>query len=188
MPRLEVQDIVMQFPAVRALDGVTIDFEPGLVHGIVGENGAGKSTLMKIMSGLQSPTTGTVLLDGNPIQLSGVRDALAHGIAMIHQELNLVDELTVAENVFLGREITHRGLLDKTEMGRLTAEYLNEIHASFGPWTKVADLSIAGKQLVEIAKALSSDAKILIMDEPTAVLSEPESEALFQLIGKLRES
>jgi ribose transport system ATP-binding protein len=188
MPRLEVQDIVMQFPAVRALDGVTIEFEPGIVHGIVGENGAGKSTLMKILSGLQSPTSGSVLLDGKPLHLSGVRDALAHGIAMIHQELNLVDELTVAENVFLGREITRRGLLSKAEMGRQTAGYLEEIHANFGPWTKVADLSIAGKQLVEIAKALSSDAKILIMDEPTAVLSEPESEALFQLIARLRES
>src|SRR4051812_43770074 len=102
MPKLEVQEIAMQFPAVRALDGVSIAFEPGEVHGIIGENGAGKSTLMKILSGVQAPSSGTILLDGKLVAFSGVRQALAHGIAMIYQELNLVDELTVAENVFLG--------------------------------------------------------------------------------------
>ena len=176
----------MAFPSVRALDGVSIAFEAAEVHGVVGENGAGKSTLMKILSGVQQATSGTLILDGQPRVLSGVRDATRHGIAMIHQELNLVDELTVAENVFLGHEITKRGVLDKASMVSATAGYLNEVHAVFAPTDKVGDLSIAGKQLVEIAKALALKASILIMDEPTAVLSEPEAESLFALIAKLK--
>lgn len=187
MPQLEVRDIAMQFPAVRALDGVSLLFESGEVHGVIGENGAGKSTLMKILSGLQSPTAGTVLLNEKPISLSGVRDALGKGIAMIHQELNLVDELTVAENVFLGREITKGGLLDRAAMIAKTKSYLEQVHAPFSPTLKVGELSIAGKQLVEIAKALGSNAEILIMDEPTAVLSDPEADALFELIARLKE-
>lgn len=187
MPRLDVDDMVMEFPAVRALDGVSVTFEPGEVHGIIGENGAGKSTLMKIMSGLQQQTSGEIRLDGRRLALSGVRDAIEHGIAMIHQELNLVDELTAAENVFLGREVTRHGLLDRERMNADTARYLAEVRAPFPPTVRVGELSIAGKQLVEIAKALASDASVLIMDEPTAVLSDPESEALFALIRRLRE-
>jgi ribose transport system ATP-binding protein len=186
VPRLEVKNVVMEFPAVRALDNVSVGFDPGEVHGIVGENGAGKSTLMKILSGIQRPTSGTVLLDGNPIHLDNVRQALSHGIAMIHQELNLVDELTVAENVYLGREITRAGTLDQKRMAEETKRYLELVHAQFAPTVKVGDLSIAAKQLVEIAKAVSVEASILIMDEPTAVLSGPEAESLFALIAKLR--
>jgi ribose transport system ATP-binding protein len=186
MSRLEVHEISMQFPAVRALDGVSLAFEHGEVHGIIGENGAGKSTLMKILSGLQTPTSGSIMLEGKPLHLGGVRDALSHGIAMIHQELNLVDELTVAENVFLGREISRAGLLDRKAMAGQTRVLLDQVHAPFGAGTRVGDLSIAGKQLVEIAKALGSHAEILIMDEPTAVLSDPESDALFALIAKLK--
>ena len=162
MPRLEVRDIVMEFPAVRALDGVSLSFESGEVHGIVGENGAGKSTLMKILSGLQEPTQGEILLDGKPLRLSGVRDAIQHGIAMIHQELNLVDELTVAENVFLGRELSRRGILDRAAMQAETAKFLAEVKAGFAPSDRVGDLSIAGKQLVEIAKALALNASEVI--------------------------
>ncbi|HMS54770.1 MAG TPA: sugar ABC transporter ATP-binding protein [Fimbriimonadaceae bacterium] len=187
MPILEVRSISMQFPAVRALDDVTLRFESGEVHGIIGENGAGKSTLMKILSGLYSPTEGSVVLDGSIVELDGVRAALAKGIAMIHQELNLVDELTVAENVFLGRELRRGIVLDRTTMEAETAAYLAEVHATIKPDAKVGDLSVAGKQLVEIAKALAVNASILIMDEPTAVLSEPEAEGLFELIRKLRE-
>ena len=177
----------MEFPAVRALDGVSIAFEQGEVHGVVGENGAGKSTLMKILGGVLQATEGTTLLDGAPITLSGVRDALRYGIAMIHQELNLVDELTVAENVFLGREITKAGLLDRAKMVEETETYLQQVHASFPATAKVGQLSIAGKQLVEIAKAVAVNASILIMDEPTAVLSEPEAVSLFELVARLRE-
>jgi len=177
----------MEFPAVRALDGVTIAFEAGEVHGIVGENGAGKSTLMKILSGVQHATSGTILLDGEPVSLHGVRGALQHGIAMIHQELNLVDELNVAENVFLGREISKGGMLDRAKMVELTTDILRQVHAPFAANVKVGQLSIAGKQLVEIAKAVAIDASILIMDEPTAVLSEPEAASLFELISRLKE-
>jgi ribose transport system ATP-binding protein len=186
MPRLQVKEVSMQFPAVRALDSVSLTFEPGEVHGVVGENGAGKSTLMKILSGLQPPTEGAILLDDQAITLHGVKDALDRGIAMIHQELNLVDELTVSENVFLGREIRKGILLDRAKMAELTRGFLKEVGATFSPTVKVSQLSIAGKQLVEIAKALAYEAQILIMDEPTAVLSEPESEALFALIARLK--
>ncbi len=186
MPQLAVRDIVMQFPAVRALDGVSLMFDSGEVHGIVGENGAGKSTLMKILSGLQPPTEGSIELQGTTIQMHGVRDAFGRGIAMIHQELNLVDELTVAENIFLGREHTKFGLLNQESMRAEAQTCLTAVHASFSPAARVGELSIAGKQLVEIAKALSYKAEILIMDEPTAVLSEPEAEALFALIGRLK--
>lgn len=186
MPKLEVRNLAMQFPAVRALDGVSLAFQAGEVHGVIGENGAGKSTLMKILSGLQQPTEGTIWLEDSQTHLSGVRDALQKGIAMIHQELNLVDELTVAENVFLGREKTKGGMLDSAAMNAETASFLAEVRAPFEPTTPVGDLSVAGKQLVEIAKALAANASVLIMDEPTAVLSDPESEALFELILKLK--
>lgn len=186
VPRLEVNNVVMEFPGVRALGGVSIAFEPGEVHGVVGENGAGKSTLMKILGGVQRATSGEILLDGVPVDIHGVRGAIRHGIAMIHQELNLVDDLTVAENVFLGRELTHTGVLNRSKMVEETQLVLSRVHASFPPTAKVGTLSIAARQLVEIAKAVALNAAILIMDEPTAVLSEPEAEALFELIAKLK--
>lgn len=187
MPSLEVRDIVMEFPAVRALDGVSLQFEQGEVHGIIGENGAGKSTLMKILSGVQSPTQGEVLLEGEPVEFKNVRDALKHGIAMIHQELDVIDDLTVAENVFLGGETARFGFLNQSEMNARTEQLLKRVGADFSPTKPVEDLSIAGKQLVEIAKALSHDASILIMDEPTAVLTDRETESLFALIRALSQ-
>jgi ribose transport system ATP-binding protein len=177
----------MQFPAVRALDNVSLEFEPGEVHGIIGENGAGKSTLMKILSGVQQPTSGEVVLDGEVIRLKDVRHAFSKGIAMIHQELDVVEDLTVAENVFLGNEPRKLGLLDKALMAKETDELLKRVSAEFNSKTRVADLSIAGKQLVEIAKALSHNASILIMDEPTAVVSDKETESLFALIEELKQ-
>ncbi len=185
MPSLEVRDIVMEFPAVRALDGVSLSFAPGEVHGIIGENGAGKSTLMKILSGVQSPTQGEVLLDGQPVHFKNVREALNHGIAMIHQELDVIDDLTVAENVFLGGEKAKFGWLKQAEMNAKTEQLLKRVGADFPPNKPVEELSIAGKQLVEIAKALSHEASILIMDEPTAVLTDRETESLFALIRAL---
>jgi ribose transport system ATP-binding protein len=186
MSRLEVREIVMEFPAVRALDGVSLAFEQGEVYGIIGENGAGKSTLMRILAGLQAPTSGQILWNGMEIRLRGVADALQRGIAMIHQELNLVDTLSAAENIFLGREKSRLGILDRREMNRRAKEFLGRVGASFGPDILVGELSIAGKQLVEIAKALSYEASVIIMDEPTAVLSDAEARSLFDLIGELR--
>ncbi|HXH62471.1 MAG TPA: ATP-binding cassette domain-containing protein, partial [Fimbriimonadaceae bacterium] len=186
MSRLEVTEVTMQFPAVRALDGVSLAFEPGEVHGIVGENGAGKSTLMRILSGLQVPTSGSVHIEGDVVRLHGVRHALSLGIAMIHQELQVIDDLSVAENVFLGSEPKRSGLVDRKKMHHDTQALLDRVGASFSPATGVEDLSIAEKQLVEIAKALSYNAKTLIMDEPTAVLTDKETDALFKLIADLR--
>jgi len=187
MPTLEAKQISKQFPAVLALDGVTITFEKGEVHGIVGENGAGKSTLMKVLSGVHPPSSGMLELDGRQLRLTSVRDAIGQGIVMIHQELNLVDELTVAENIFLGRERRKGIFLDRRWMADESRRYLEQVGAPFDPSTPVSQLSIAGKQLVEIAKAISYDARILIMDEPTAVLTEHETSALFKLIGQLKD-
>lgn len=186
-PVLEVRRITQEFPAVRALDGVSLSFHSGRVHGVIGENGAGKSTLMRILAGLQVPTAGEVLVDGTAKRLTSVRQAEQLGVVMIHQELNLVDELTVAENVFLGREPKKGLSIDRKTMEERTATLLKEVGAPFGPTARVASLSLAAKQLVEIAKAISHDARVIVMDEPTAVLSRHEVEALFALIGKLRE-
>ena len=184
---LEVESVTKQFPAVQALKGVSLRFALGEVHGIVGENGAGKSTLMKILSGVESPTEGTLRFSGQPAQWSGVNAALDSGIVMIHQELNLVDDLTVAENIFLGREPTKGLSIDYAEVERRSQELLTRVSARFSPRKRVGDLPLAEQQLVEIAKALSYDAKVMIMDEPTAVLTEKETEALFRLIKDLRE-
>jgi ribose transport system ATP-binding protein len=184
---LEVKGLVKEFPSVRALDGVDLELRAGEIHGVVGENGAGKSTLMKILAGLYQPSAGEVLLSEKPVRFRGTGEAISAGIAMIHQELNLVDELSAAENIFLGREPRKGPVLDRERMKREAKVFLDEVHAPFAPDVKVGSLSIAGKQLVEIAKALSYNAKILIMDEPTAVLSERETSALFELIRKLKE-
>lgn len=188
MPKLAVRDLTMQFPAVRALDGVSIEFESGKIHGIIGENGAGKSTLVKILAGLISPTSG-VLLDhsGQEIHLKGVRDAFSRGIAMIHQELNLVEDMTVAENIFLGREPMKGFLVNRQAMQNESRVQLDRVGATFAPSELVGTLSIAERQLVEIAKALSYDASVMIMDEPTAVLSEQEAERLQRIIFQLKE-
>ncbi len=186
MPRLEVRSVTKEFPGVRALADVSMQFEPAEVYGIVGENGAGKSTLMKILSGIEQPTTGSIHLDDREIALQGVRHALESGIAMIHQELDVIDDLSVAENVFLGSEKTKFGLLDLRAMTEETTRLLARVGATFLPSTRVADLSIAGKQLIEIAKAVSYGARILIMDEPTAVLTDKETDSLFKLIGELK--
>lgn len=183
---LEVRAIAKRYPAVQALDGVSLAFEPGKCHAVIGENGAGKSTLMKILAGIEHPSAGEVLLDGKPVAFRNVREASAHGIAMIHQELNLVDELTAAENIFLGREPTKGIAVDRRKMAQEAKQWLDAVRAPFGPEAKTGGLSVAGKQLIEIAKAVSQQARYLILDEPTAVLSERETEALFALLERLR--
>ena len=187
MPRLEVRDITMQFPGVRALDGVSIAFETGEVHSIVGENGAGKSTLMKILSGIQLPSEGQTLLDERPITLNSVKTAEEHGIAMVHQELNLIDSLSVAENICLGSEPHRFGLLDRTTMRKNAKQALDQLRAEISPGRMVGDLPLAAKQMVEIAKAVAQQARFLILDEPTAVLAEKETLALMALIRNLKE-
>lgn len=183
---LDVVGVRKEFGTVIALRGVSLQFRPGEVHGLIGENGAGKSTLMKLLSGLEQPTVGEVRLDGTALNLKGVQSAIDRGIVMIHQELNLVDDLSVAENVFLGREPRKGPAIDYGKMREECAGLLTKVNAKFGPDASVRGLSIADKQLVEIAKALSYDAKYLIMDEPTAVLTGPEVRSLFALIRDLK--
>lgn len=184
--RVEIANLVVEFPAVRALDGVSVSFEPGVVHAIVGENGAGKSTLMKVLSGLLQPTSGEVRLDGKTVRLPTPRSARDAGVAMIHQELNLVDELEVAANIFLGEETTKFGRLDDRAMREKAKPYLVGLKAPFEPDSLVGDLPVAAKQIVEIAKALAAEASVIVMDEPTAILSPAEAEGLFESIRNLR--
>ena len=184
---LSVEGLTRDFGPVRALDDVSLSFRRGEVHGIIGENGAGKSTLMKIISGLYQPTAGRMVYRGEPVSVNDPAHALEMGIAMVHQELNLVDELSVADNVYLGREITRAGLVNRSETRRRALEHLSRLGARIDPAARLGDLSIAQQQMVEIAKALSCDASVVIMDEPTAVLAKPEAEKLFALVRGLSE-
>ena len=187
-PAVSVSELTKRFGSVRALDGVSLDLFAGEVHGIVGENGAGKSTLMKILAGVQQPTSGQMLVRGRAIQFQSVLEALQLGIVMIHQELNLVDELSVADNIFLGREPVRFGLIDRGRCASEARALLQRIGHDLDPSRLVHTLSIADKQMVEIAKALSYQASVLIMDEPTATLTERDALALLELIGQLRSN
>src|SRR5262245_25765956 len=169
-PALEMNSITRRFPGVTALDSVNLEVGDGEIVALIGENGAGKSTLMKILGGIHQPDSGTILIAGRPTVIPTVRDAIHRGIAFIHQELNLLDNLDVAGNVYLGREPTIAGLLkliDRKKMASDTRIYLDRLGLSILPDAPVRSLSIAQRQMVEIAKALSLNARILIMDEPT---------------------
>ena len=187
-PLLEMRDIRKSFLGVEVLHGVGLDCEAGEIHAVVGENGAGKSTLMKVLAGVHPPDGGEVLIDGEPVSFSHPVQAQAAGVAIIYQEFNLLPDRTVAENVFVSREPTRRGLVDIRAMERRTAELLDEVgEVSFRPGTLVRRLSTAQQQVVEIVKALSLDARLLVLDEPTAALAEHEVEVLFDLLRRLRE-
>jgi len=185
-PLLEARRISKRFPGVRALDDVSLTVAPGEVLALIGENGAGKSTLLKILAGVQPPDAGDILIDGQPVRFRGVEDALAKGIAIIHQELNLADNLDLAGNIFLGREPQWAGLLDLARMHREAATWLAQVGLALDPSTPLANLPIGRQQLVEIAKALSTSARLLIMDEPTSSLSAHEAETLFGVVRDLR--
>jgi ribose transport system ATP-binding protein len=185
---LAVQNITKKFPGVIALDKVCMELHPGKVNAIVGENGAGKSTLMKILSGVYSDYEGTILYKGKPISFTGIRDAQACGIAIIHQELNLVPYLSIWENIFLGREVENRwGLLDKKAMIAKTQSLLHRLKLNVNPETLVSELKVGQQQVVEIAKALLADSDIIIMDEPTSAISDKEVNVLFGIINDLRK-
>jgi len=185
-PLVEVRGISRQFPGVRALDDVSLTVGHGEVLAVIGENGAGKSTLLKILAGVQPPDSGAILVDGRPRRFRGVEDALQAGIALIHQELNLADNLDLAGNIFLGREPRRLGLLDLAAMRREAAGWLRLVGLDLDPGTPLAELPIGRQQLVEIAKALSTRARLLIMDEPTSSLSARETETLFRVVKDLR--
>ena len=185
-PLLEARSLTKSFPGVRALKGVSLSVQRGEVLAVIGENGAGKSTLMKILAGVQTADSGEILLEGKPVAICSVHDALANGIALIHQELNLADNLDVAANIFLGRERLRLGMLDEARMRREAKEFLDAVGLDVRPDTLVGSLAIGQQQLVEIAKALSTNARVLIMDEPTSSLSAREAENLFKVIRDLR--
>ncbi len=178
--------IVKEFGPVRVLHGVDFALEAGRVVGLLGENGAGKSTLMKILAGYERPTGGQLVVDGAERRFAGARDAEALGIALIHQEFNLAEHLTIAQNIFLGHEKRRGWLLDRGAMARDAALVLEQVGLNVAPETRVADLIVAEKQLVEIARALSRNARLLIMDEPTATLSPGETDKLFRLMARLK--
>ncbi|HUX35356.1 MAG TPA: sugar ABC transporter ATP-binding protein [Gemmatimonadaceae bacterium] len=185
---LTAHELVKQYPGVRALDGVGIAVRGGEVHAVAGENGAGKSTLMKILSGAVRPDAGTLAVDGRPVRFESPRDAHAAGIRMIHQELSLVPELSVAENVFLGAEPARRGVVDRARQTRDARAVLDRLGQDrLDPGARVADLPLAARQMTEIAKAVAARARTLIMDEPTAILAQEETEALFRVIEQLRD-
>jgi ribose transport system ATP-binding protein len=185
-PLLEARRISKRFPGVRALDDVSLAVAPGEVLALIGENGAGKSTLLTILAGVQLPDTGEIFVDGKRVRFRGVQDALAKGIALIHQELNLADNLDLAGNIFLGREPRWAGLLDVSRMHREARAWLRRVGLDLDPATPLARLPIGRQQLVEIAKALSTNARVLIMDEPTSSLSAHEAETLFGVVNDLR--
>ncbi|MFJ2671821.1 sugar ABC transporter ATP-binding protein [Streptomyces sp. NPDC087525] len=184
---LRVEGIRKTFPGVVALDSVDFDLRRGEVHVLLGENGAGKSTLIKMLSGAYRPDAGRVLVGGQEVRIQGAQDAERLGIATIYQEFNLVPDLTVAENIFLGRQPRRFGLVDHKRMESDAAELLERVGVTTPPHTKVRELGIARLQMVEIAKALSLDARVLVMDEPTAVLTSEEVERLFRIVRALRE-
>jgi ribose transport system ATP-binding protein len=180
------REVVKAFGPVRVLHGVSFDLEPGRVVGLLGENGAGKSTLMKILAGYEPMTGGELLIDGQPQHFADSRAAEAAGIVMIHQEFNLAEDLTVAQNIFLGHERLRGWRLDNAAMRREAVQVLRQVGLEIDPDTRTRDLIVAEKQLVEIAKALSRQARLLVMDEPTATLTPAETERLFDLIRRLR--
>lgn len=184
--RLELFGIEKSFPGVRAVKGVSMEILPGEVHSLVGENGAGKSTLMKMIIGELTPDAGTMSHNGNPLKPKFVSDSQEAGIAMIHQELAPLPNMTISENIFLGQEIMRGPLLDKKAMNARTAEILKNYNLPYKPYTKVSELSLAHVQVLEIIKATMRDADLIIMDEPTSSLSNEESEKLFALIADLR--
>src|SRR5689334_9948869 len=189
VPVLQLRNIQKRFLGVHALKGVSLDVRQGEVVALLGENGAGKSTLMKIASGVEQPDSGDVLINGVPVVVRDVHTATAHGIAFIHQELNLLDNLDVAGNVLLGREPTGWGplrLVDRRKMRAIVQPYLAQLGLAIAADTAVADLSIAQQQLVEIAKALSLKARVLIMDEPTSSLTLAETSRLHEIVARLR--
>ena len=187
-PVVELRAIEKSFPGVLALRGARLDLRPGEVHALMGENGAGKSTLMKILTGVYQPDYGEILVDGKHVKVTGPRDAQALGISIIHQELHLMNHLTTAQNIFISREPRrvgiHLRLVD--QHAKPAAALFARMKVDIKPTDVVGTLTVARQQLVEIAKALSYDAKVLVMDEPTSALNDREVDGLFGVITDLK--
>ncbi len=184
---LSMEGISKQFPGVRALSNVQLHARKGSVHALMGENGAGKSTLMKCLIGIYAPDSGTITFKGEKLNITNTHYALSKGISMIHQELSPIPQMTVAENIYLGREpTTWYGLVDMRKMNRMAGELLDRLHIKIKPTAKMHELSIANIQLAEIAKAVSYNSDLIIMDEPTSAITEAEVEGLFTIIRSLK--
>ncbi|MDF4804075.1 ATP-binding cassette domain-containing protein, partial [Vibrio parahaemolyticus] len=185
---LQLSEIEKAFPGVKALDKASLNVYPGRVMALMGENGAGKSTLMKVLTGIYHMDAGSIQYQGQPAAFKGPRDSQEAGISIIHQELNLIPELTIAENIFLGREFT--GSMGRIQWSKMYAEadrLLQRLNVKHSSKTLLGDLSLGEQQMVEIAKALSFESKVIIMDEPTDALTDTETESLFKVINELRE-
>src|SRR5512135_1627238 len=184
-----MEGIEKSFPGVHALSQCQFELCPGEVHALVGENGAGKSTLMKVLAGVYTKDAGRILYRGREVEIPNPRAAQHLGISMIHQELNLMPHLTVAQNIWIGREPRNavRFVLDEAEINAKTRQLLDMMRLRLDPRSKIADLSVAKQQMVEIAKALSFNSSVLIMDEPTAALTDTEIDELFRIVRQLRE-
>ena len=188
-PLIEINNIVKSFGGVQALRGVDFSLSPGSVHGLAGENGAGKSTLMKVIAGVHPPDSGEVRIDGVPVHFRSARDARARGIAMVHQELSVAPDLSVAENVFLGNQpVNAFGAIAWGRMARQASEQLKNLGLDIDPRARLGDFPIGVQQLVELARVLFSGARIVILDEPTSALSPPEIARLFSVLRRVRES
>ena len=188
-PIMRARGINKVFGATHALRGVDFDVTPGTVTALFGENGAGKSTLMKILAGIEAPTTGTLELDGEPVEIKGPRDAADRGIAIIHQELSLFPNLSIADNVFMARERLRNGVMvDQQREREITATLMERLDEPLDSETPVGDLRVGQQQIVEIARALAQEARMLIMDEPTSALSVAEVDVLFRVIRELTAS
>lgn len=183
---VEIRSVSKRFPGVQALEDVSLDIRAGEVHAVAGENGAGKSTLMKLVSQLERPSDGTIKIDGEEVRFRNPRHAQRLGIAMVHQEFALAPHLTIADNIALGRERSHGGLIVRGSEKQRARELLERVKLDIDPGRRVSTLSVADQQRVEIAKALAVDAKVLILDEPTATLTEGEIDDLFALIEELK--
>lgn len=185
---LEMENISKEFPGVKALDGVQLKLKPGSVHALMGENGAGKSTLMKCLFGIYEKDSGRILLDGVEVNFKSTKEALENGVSMVHQELNQVLQRNVLDNIWLGRYPTKSGFIDEKKMYEDTISIFEDLDIKVDPRKKIADLAIAERQMIEIAKAVSYKSKVIVMDEPTSSLTEKEVEHLFRIIRKLQEN
>ncbi|WP_306119407.1 MULTISPECIES: sugar ABC transporter ATP-binding protein [unclassified Roseitalea] len=186
-PTLRLEGIVKTFPGVRALDGVSFEVRAGEVHALLGENGAGKSTLMKVLAGMYQPDAGQIVVSGRPVVMRNPIEAKHNGVILIHQELSLAEEMSVAENIFLGELPRRRwGFVDWKSLHERVATILDKLNCDFGPRTRIDTLSIAKKQMVEIARALTHQARIVVFDEPTASLTDQEKVVLFDIIRDLQ--
>lgn len=184
---LEMSNITKEFPGVKALDGANLKVRPHSVHALMGENGAGKSTLMKCLFGIYEKDSGSIIFEGKKINFKSAKEALDNGVSMVHQELNQVLQRNILDNIWLGRYPKKGFFIDEKKMYEDTKKIFEDLDISVDPRAKMGDLAVSERQMVEIAKAVSYNSKIIVMDEPTSSLTEKEVEHLFKIINKLRE-